>query len=87
MMSEAAKKLENFPAKYDVSKHYSPRIILHKENIDYDRHYKYILGEYVQAHEDEIIKNNNAPRSLDCMHLIPTANYQGGHELMHLQTN
>ena len=62
-------------------------MILHKENLDFDRHCKYVLGEYVQAHEDETIKNNNAPRSLDCLYLRPTANHQGGHELLHLQTN
>ena len=45
------------------------------------------MGEYVQAHEDENIKNNNAPRSLDCLYLRPTANHQGGYELLHLQTN
>ena len=66
--------------------HYSPRMILHKENLDFNRHCKYVLGEYVQAHEDENIKNNNAPRSLDCLYLRPTANHQGGHELLNLQT-
>ena len=60
---------------------------MHQENIDFDRHCTYVLGEYVQAHEDEGITNNNKPRSLDCLYLRPTANHQGGHELLHLQTN
>ena len=62
-------------------------MILHKENLDYERHCKYVLGEYVQAHEDLPIKNTTAPCSLDCLYLRPTANHQGGHELLHLQTN
>ena len=41
-----------------------------------------MLGEYVQAHDDEQIKNNNKPRALDCLYLRPTGNHQGGHELL-----
>ena len=55
MVIEAAKKLIFFPIKNGVSKHYSPRMILHKENLDYEKHCKYVLGEYVQAHEDQHI--------------------------------
>jgi len=46
-----------------------------------------VLGEYVQSHEDEQIKNDNKPRTLDCLYLRPTANKQGGRELLHLGTN
>jgi hypothetical protein len=37
---ESTKKLNFFPNRHGVSKHYSPRMILHHENLDYDRHYK-----------------------------------------------
>ena len=87
MVSESAKKLNYFPSKNGVSKHYSPRMILHQENLDFDRHCLHVLGEFVQSHEDEVIKNNNKPRALDCLYLRPTANHQGGHELLHLATN
>ena len=87
MVTEASRKLNFVPAKHGISKHYSPRMILHQENIDFDRHCTHVLGEYVQAHENEQIKNNNKPRALDCLYLRPTGNYQGGHELLHLQTN
>ena len=87
MTAESARKLNFFPAKHGLSRHYSPRMILHQENIDFDRHCTYVLGEYVQAHEDEQIKNNNKSRALDCLYLRPTANHQGGYELLHLQTN
>ena len=62
-------------------------MILHKENLDFKRHCKYVLGEYVQATSDEDKKNNNKPRTLDCLYLRPTANHQGGFELLHLATN
>eukprot|EP00957_Ditylum_brightwellii_P000900 71956-Ditylum_brightwellii.AAC.1 len=38
MASEQARKLNYFPAQHEVSKHYSPCMILHQENIDY-HHY------------------------------------------------
>ena len=36
MGMEAPRKMNYFPARYGVSKHYSPRMIVHKENIDYE---------------------------------------------------
>ena len=87
MCIEAAKKLNYFPAKRGISKYYSPRMIMHQQNLDFDKHCKYVLGEYVQSHEDESIKNDNKPRTLDCLYLRPTASNQGGHELLHLGTN
>ena len=43
MVTEASRKLNFFPAKHQISKHYSPRMILHQENIDFD-------CQYVQSH-------------------------------------
>ena len=87
LVSESTRKLNFVLAKHGLLKHYSPRIILHQKNIDFDCHCTNVLGECVQTHEDEQIKNNNKPRALDCLYLRPTANHQGGHELLHLQTN
>jgi hypothetical protein len=84
---ESTKKLNFFPNRHGVSKHYRPRMILHQDNLDYDCHCKYILGEYVQAHDKPSPSNTNAARLLDCIYLRPTDNAQGGHELLHLQTN
>jgi hypothetical protein len=33
---ESAKKLNFFPKKYGVSKVFSPRMIMHHENLDYE---------------------------------------------------
>ena len=88
LVTESAKKLNFFPSKNGVSKYYSPRMILHQRNLDYDRHCKYALGTYVQAHDEPKFSNTNAtPRSLDCIYLRYNDSVQGGHELLHLQTN
>ena len=60
---------------------------MHQENLDFEQHCRYQIGEYVQAHEEPNQTNTNAPRSLDCIYLRPMDNAQGGHELLHLQTN
>jgi hypothetical protein len=87
LVMEAARKMNYFPARYGISKHYSPRMIVHKENIDYERHCRYAIGDYVLAPDEPIQLNTNAPRMIDCIYLRPTAGTQGGHELLHLQTN
>ncbi len=60
---------------------------MRQENLDYARHCKYQIGEYLQAHNEPDHTNTNAQRSLDCIYLRPMDNAQGGHELLHLQTN
>jgi hypothetical protein len=87
LVMESTKKLNFFPNKHGVSKYFSPRMIMHQENLDYERHCKHHIGEYVQAHDEPIHTNTNAPRSLDCIYLRPMDSAQGGHELLHLQTN
>jgi hypothetical protein len=87
MTLEATKKLNYFPNKNGVSKYFSPRMILHRENLDFHQHCQYTFGEYVQAHDEPTPSNTNATRSLDCIYLRAVANRQGGHELLHLQTN
>jgi hypothetical protein len=87
LVMESTKKLNFFPNKNGVSKYFSPRMILHQENLDYERHCTYSLGEYVLAHDEPQPSNTNAPRALDCIYLRPLDSAQGGHELLHLQTN
>ena len=74
MVSKGAQQLNYFPAKRGISKHYSPRMIMHQENLDFDHYFIHVLGEYVQLHEDENIKNNNASRALDSLYIRPAAN-------------
>ena len=74
-------------AKNGISQYYSPRMILHQRNLDYDKHCQYAFGTYVQAHDEPDPSNTNAPRTLDCIYLRYNDNEQGGHDLLHLQTN
>ena len=60
---------------------------MHKENLEWEKHCKYCIGDYVQACEDATIKNNNKARTLDCLYLRPAGNDQGGHDLLHLPAN
>eukprot|EP00957_Ditylum_brightwellii_P072218 5489861-Ditylum_brightwellii.AAC.1 len=83
---ESAKKLNHFPACHGVSKHYSPRMILHQENLSFNQYCKYTFGEYVLAHNEPDQTNIQAPRALDCVYLHPSAG-DSGHNLLHLQTN
>ena len=87
MVSEQARKLNYFQVKHGVSKHYSPCMILHQENIDYHRHCQFTFGEYILGYDEPLPTNTNVPHALDFIYLRPTSNHQGGHDLLHLQTN
>ena len=80
---ESTKKLNFFPPKGGVSKYYSPRMILHQENLDYTKHCAYPFGTYVQAHTENNPTNKQEPRTLDCLYMRYV---DGGHELMDLRT-
>jgi hypothetical protein len=87
LVDDSAKKLNFFPAKNGISQYYSPRMILHQRNLDYDKHCQYAFGTYVQAHDEPDPSNTNAPRTLDCIYLQYNDNEQGCHDLLHFQMN
>jgi hypothetical protein len=74
-----------FPARQDVSKYFSPWMIIHQENISYQQHCRTFCSTYVLAHNKSDPTNTNAPHALDCIYLRPNAS--GCHECLHLQTN
>jgi hypothetical protein len=88
---ESARKPNNiykpniFPARRGVSKYFSPRMIIHQENIAYNTHCKTSCGTYVLAHNEPDPTNTNGPCALDCLYLRPNAS--GRHKCLHLQTN
>jgi hypothetical protein len=82
---ESARKPNIFPARQGVSKYFSPRMIIHQENISYQQHCRTSCGTYVLAHNEPDQTNTNAPSALDCLYLRPNAS--GGHKCLHLQTN
>jgi hypothetical protein len=87
LVIDSTKKLNFFPSKHGISKYYSPRMILHQRNLDYGKHCQYAFGTYVQAHNEPDPSNTTAPCTLDCIYLRYSDNEQGGHDLLHLQTN
>jgi hypothetical protein len=87
LVDDFAKKLNVFAAKNGISQYYSPHMILHQQNLDYDKHCQYAFGTYVQAYEEPDPSNTNAPHTLDCIYLQYNDNKQGGHNILNLQTN
>jgi hypothetical protein len=83
---ECAKKLNFFPPKGGLSKYYSPRMILHQQNLDFKKHCSIPFGSYVQAHTEPDPTNTQFPRTIDCIYLRYVDSHQGGHEIMDLQT-
>ena len=66
---ECAKRLNFFPPKGGVSKQYSPCMILHQENLDYNKHCSIPFGTYVQAHDEPMPSNTQVLRTLDAIYL------------------
>jgi hypothetical protein len=87
LVADSAQKLNFFPAKDGISEYYSPCMILHECNIEYDKHCLYSFGTYVHAHDEPDKLNMTMPRILDCIYLCYNDNEKGGHDLFHLQTN
>ena len=81
----SCQQLNFFPAKNGVSPYFSPHVIMNKRNIDYNKHCKHAFGEFVQAYQEDTIKNNNKPRTVDCIYLYPVLTDGGGHEVMNKQ--
>ena len=57
-----------FPVKGGISKHYSPYTILSLKVINFKKRLMNSFGDYVQANHVHVIKNNNLPRSIDCIY-------------------
>ena len=76
-----------FPKKTGISKYFSPYAILRQRQIDSNKEFVHSFGYCVQAVEDSPPKNNNLPRSRDCIYLRAADALQGGHELMDLATS
>jgi hypothetical protein len=83
---ECAKKLKFSPPTGGISPYYSPRMTIHKQSLDFEKHCSIPFGTYVQAHTKPDPKNTQHPRTLDCIYLRYVDNNQGGHHLLDLRT-
>jgi hypothetical protein len=47
---DCANKLNFFPPTGGISPYYSPRMIMHQQTLDYEKHCSIPFGTYIQAH-------------------------------------
>ena len=74
LVMESARKLNFFPSKGSVSQYFSPRAILHQVPLDYTKQFRYEFGQYVQAHDDNVVPKNTPKQcTIDCIYLRPTS--------------
>ena len=78
--------LNLFPVKGGVSDHYSPRMIITQEQLNYDRDCKVEFGSYVQVNHEPKPTNTLEARTIDAIYLRPAPDAQNGHEVMDLNS-
>ena len=82
------RNLNAFPAKNGISDHYSPHVMITRQALDYDRHFKYEFGSFVQVNQHNDKQHNTMePRTLDAIYLRPCTGATVGHYVLDLQTN
>ena len=86
LVIEVTRKLNFFPTRGGVSKHYSPREILTGHKVEYQKQCAIQQFSYVLAHDEPQPSNTPTARAIDCIYLRPLSTQQGGHELMNLHT-
>ena len=78
--------MNSFPPKSGILEHISPRSLFTGVKVDFKKHCKVPFGDYVQTHEDNVIKNDNKTRTVGAICLGPAMNMQGGYKFMSLAT-
>ena len=82
----STEKINNFPAKHDVSDHYSPDTLVTGKTLNYKKDCLCEFGEYVQAYTYNEPRSDMRERSHDVIYLRPNNNAQGGHIVLDLTT-
>ena len=75
-----------FPAASGISRHYGTSTIVTGKQVDFNKEFIFSFGDYVQGYTDHQPKNNNLPRTKDCIYLQAAQGLQRGHEVMDLLT-
>ena len=63
--------LNSFPAKQGISKRLSPREIVIKQSLVFERHARGLFGAYIEAHEDFAVTHTNRGRTFPGILLGP----------------
>ena len=69
-----------------VLQYFSPQVILHKEQLDYNKYCLVPFGAYVKASHETDTTYTDEPRTIDAIYLRANNNMQGGHELLDLKS-
>ena len=56
---------------------FQPHTIMKHQSLDWNKHCRYEFGTYVQANQDNLPTNTNAPRTVDAIYLRPCWDRQG----------
>ena len=62
-------------------------MLLHRPYLDFNKHCQFSFGAYIQAYNENKRTNTLQERSINCIYLRPTTSWQGGHELLNINTN
>jgi hypothetical protein len=71
-----------FPAKIGISNYVSPFTIMTGRATDYSKACQVVFGASVQGYN--VTRNDQTQRTLNGIYLLPSANKQGGHDVMNL---
>ena len=81
---QCCKLLNVILAKGGVSKYYSHFMIMKKRNLNYDKDFKHLIGDYGMANQPT--DNTMKARAVGTIYLRPLDSSQGGHECINLIT-
>ena len=81
-----AEKMNWFPAKNGVSKHFSPHQIVEQRNVNFKTECVAEFGAYVHAVGGVESKNTMAPRTTEGIYLRPSHQKNEGHLVLNLHT-
>ena len=73
---DVADKANYFPQKQRISTFYSPRLLIDRKPLIYDRDCRYNFGSYVQANQPTT--NTPRARTRDAIYLCASTSSQGG---------
>ena len=69
--------INSAPPALGISQVHSPREIVTRRGLDFNKHFKHQFGTYVEAHEDPIITNTNRSCTYPGVYIGTTGNIQG----------
>ena len=85
MINNCALWINMFPEKGGVI-NVSPKTLMTGVKLDYNKHFRFPFGSYVQVHDEPSPTNSPTTRTIRAITLGPTGNLQGGFKFLNLWT-